>query len=104
MFYFNYIFAFLGCKYPVLRKVIESFGYVETDDETEWVLFWTDASVSAERLKRMKSYQRINHFPGMSEITRKDNLGRNMNRMKKLFPEDYAFIPNTWTLPREFVF
>ena len=51
----------------------------------------------------MKSFQRINHFPGMSEITRKDNLAKNMNRLKKLFPDDYLFIPNTWTLPREFV-
>ena len=92
----------LGCKYPVLRQVLASFGYVETDDETDWVLFWTDTGVSAERLKRMKSFQRINHFPGMSEITRKDNLARNMNRLKKLYPEDYAFIPSTWTLPREF--
>lgn len=50
----------------------------------------------------MRSYQRINHFPAMIEITRKDNLARNMNRMKKLFPEEYSFIPNTWVLPREF--
>ena len=51
----------------------------------------------------MKSFQRINHFPGMSEITRKDNLAKNMNRLKKMYPDDYAFIPNTWTLPREFL-
>ena len=96
-------FNCLGCKYPVLRRVISSFGFVETDDETDWILFWTDSGVSAERLKHMKSFQRINHFPGMSEITRKDNLAKNMNRLKKLFPDDYLFIPNTWTLPREFI-
>jgi tubulin polyglutamylase TTLL6/13 len=38
----------------------------------------------------------------MSEITRKDCLGRNMNRMKKLFPEEYKFVPNTWILPHEY--
>ena len=48
---------FIGCKYGVLRKVIKSFHWVETDDDKDWNLFWTDTGVSAERLKRMSSYQ-----------------------------------------------
>jgi tubulin polyglutamylase TTLL6/13 len=92
------------CQYPVLRDVIKSFGWEETDDETDWILFWTDCSVCADRVKRLKSYQKINHFPGTSEITRKDNLGRNMNRIKDLFPKEYSFIPRTWVLPHEFFF
>ena len=47
----------LGCKYAVLRKVIKSFHWVETDDDREWNVFWTDSSVCADRLKRMSSYQ-----------------------------------------------
>lgn len=49
------------------------------------------------------SVQRINHFPGMYELARKDNLGKNLTRMAKLFPEDYAFFPRTWILPQEYV-
>lgn len=48
--------------------------------------------------------QKINHFPGMSEICRKDLLARNMNRMQKLFPKDYNIFPKTWCLPAEWVF
>uniref|UniRef100_A0A8C5K8C9 Tubulin tyrosine ligase-like family, member 6 n=1 Tax=Jaculus jaculus TaxID=51337 RepID=A0A8C5K8C9_JACJA len=47
----------------------------------------------------MKSYQKINHFPGMSEICRKDLLARNMSRMLKIFPKDFHFFPRTWCLP-----
>jgi len=47
--------------------------------------------------------QKINHFPGMSEICRKDLLARNMNRMVKLFPKDYNIFPRTWCLPAESV-
>ena len=36
-------FIFLGCKYAVLRKVIKSFHWVETDDDREWNVFWTDS-------------------------------------------------------------
>ncbi|KAE8283908.1 Tubulin polyglutamylase ttll6 [Larimichthys crocea] len=50
----------------------------------------------------MKRYQKINHFPGMSEICRKDLLARNMNRMLKLFPKDYNIFPRTWCLPADY--
>lgn len=49
------------------------------------------------------SLQKINHFPGMIEICRKDLLARNMNRMLKLFPKDYNIFPKTWCLPAESV-
>ncbi|XP_029312947.1 tubulin polyglutamylase ttll6 isoform X2 [Cottoperca gobio] len=45
---------------------------------------------------------KINHFPGMSEICRKDLLARNMNRMLKLFPKDYNIFPRTWCLPADY--
>lgn len=47
------------------------------------------------------SVQKINHFPGMGEICRKDLLGRNLTRMKKLFPKEYNIFPRTWVMPAE---
>ncbi|KAK4471968.1 hypothetical protein MN116_005346 [Schistosoma mekongi] len=49
----------------------------------------------------MKQWQKINHFPGMSEICRKDSLARNLNRMIRLFPKDYNIFPKTWCLPSD---
>lgn len=47
----------------------------------------TDYSVSLERAVEMRRFQIVNHFPGMNEICRKDLLARNLNRMKRVFPE-----------------
>jgi tubulin polyglutamylase TTLL6/13 len=38
----------------------------------------------------------------MSEITRKDTLGRNLKRLQKNFPENYNYFPKTFTLPSDF--
>uniref|UniRef100_A0A663MSY8 Tubulin tyrosine ligase like 6 n=1 Tax=Athene cunicularia TaxID=194338 RepID=A0A663MSY8_ATHCN len=47
-------------------------------------------------------FQKINHFPGMIEICRKDLLARNLNRMLRLFPKEYNIFPRTWCLPADY--
>ncbi|XP_073977958.1 tubulin polyglutamylase ttll6-like isoform X3 [Rhodnius prolixus] len=89
----------MNCRYEIVRDVAESFGMKEASDG--WNVYWTDMSVNHDRCKEMKRYQRVNHFPGMLEICRKDLLARNLNRMLKLFPSDYNFYPRSWCLPTE---
>ncbi|XP_033750294.1 tubulin polyglutamylase TTLL13-like isoform X1 [Pecten maximus] len=96
-----YYICLANCKYDVVRKVSRKFGFKEVGEDEDWTLYWTDYSVALERVMDMKKYQKINHFPGMSEICRKDMLARNMNRMLKLFPKDYNVFPKTWCLPAD---
>ncbi|KAF5403738.1 hypothetical protein PHET_02776 [Paragonimus heterotremus] len=98
----QYTINLSNCKYESVRRVARRFGFreVEEDDE-DWNLYWTDYSVSLDRVFVMKTWQKINHFPGMSELCRKDSLARNLNRMSKAFPKDYAIFPKTWCLPSE---
>ena len=111
-----------------MRRVSRRFGFRPVGDEEEWTVYWIDTSVVMERVMNMKRYQvhgllsppllhtltpppstlptiflsqKINHFPGMVEICRKDLLARNMTRMLKLFPKDYNCFPRTWCLPAE---
>ena len=130
-----------------VRRAAQQYGLREGGESDDWTLYWTDFSVSLERVMEMKSYQvsgselvlsvsvtsalwgptlmtdpkgelmgapvgpivhdfqlplqKINHFPGMSEICRKDLLARNMSRMLKMFPKDFHFFPRTWCLPAE---
>ncbi|XP_028027681.1 tubulin polyglutamylase TTLL13-like [Bombyx mandarina] len=91
-----------NCRYESIRKVASAFGMREVSEEDAWNFYWTDMSVSVERAKEMKRFQRINHYPGMLEICRKDLLARNLNRMQKIYPKDYNFFPKTWCLPADF--
>jgi tubulin polyglutamylase TTLL6/13 len=50
----------------------------------------------------MQPYQRINHFPGMYQLARKNNLGRNLMRLKKHYGREYNFFPKTYLLPTEY--
>ncbi|KFO34938.1 Tubulin polyglutamylase TTLL6 [Fukomys damarensis] len=84
-----------------VRRAAQQYGLREGGEHDDWTLCWTDYSLSLERVMEMKSYQKINHFPGMSEICRKDLLARNLSRMLKMFPRDFHFFPRTWCLPAD---
>jgi tubulin polyglutamylase TTLL6/13 len=90
-----------NCKYDCVRRVAKRFGMRIVNDEDDWTIYWTDMALP-ERVGDIKSFQKVNHFPGMNEICRKDLLARNMNRMLKLFPREYNCFPQTWTLPADY--
>lgn len=70
-------------KYYVVRYVAKKlFNMKLSSDESEdWDLQWVDTAVHSEKLYRMKPYQRVNHFPGMYALSRKNNLAMNLRRM-----------------------
>jgi Tubulin-tyrosine ligase family. len=51
--------------------------------------------VTTEKLSKMKITQKINHFPGMYQIARKNCMALNLNKLRKIFPKDYNFYPST---------
>ncbi|KAF5927294.1 tubulin polyglutamylase TTLL13 [Diceros bicornis minor] len=91
-----------NCKYESVRQAAQMCGLKEVGEDEEWTVYWTDCSVSLERVMDMKRFQKINHFPGMTEICRKDLLARNLNRMQKLYPTEYNIFPHTWCLPADY--
>jgi hypothetical protein len=89
------------CTPQVLRDVAETLGYsiIEEEDSDDWDLCWTDLSVSIERVSRLKTFQRLNHFPAMLEICRKAALSRHIARMAARCGRDYNFYPSSLILP-----
>ena len=80
----------------------KSFYYTLSWDPSEdWDLCWMDTGVTPQFVTKMKSYQKINHFPNMCCISRKNNLGNNLLKMRKEFKVDYGFFPQTWVLPSQ---
>eukprot|EP01028_Stygiella_incarcerata_P011685 TRINITY_DN671_c0_g1_i4.p1 TRINITY_DN671_c0_g1~~TRINITY_DN671_c0_g1_i4.p1 ORF type:complete len:1033 (+),score=295.74 TRINITY_DN671_c0_g1_i4:390-3101(+) len=70
-----------------------------------WNVWWTWKRPSKPRFEDMIIFQRLNHFPQAFEMTRKDNLKRNIQRYSRLPGSTgsyFSIIPPTYTLPREY--
>nr|CAH8862087.1 unnamed protein product [Trichobilharzia regenti] len=91
-------------RYDIVRQCVKEAGFtvVESDDLNDAYLIWSDNFLPLEKLMSLKPYQRVNHFPGMIEICRKDFLAKNFAKMQKVEPNEYNFMPNTWVLPQEY--
>lgn len=72
-----------------------------THKEADWDIIWIDSDFTIDRLKGMKPYQKINHFPGMTIISLKNNLAKYLKLMQKVMPTDFTFFPKTWIFPSE---
>ena len=89
-------------RYDVVKRVAEALNYSTTVENNDSFIIWSDCMITAERCAELKPYQRINHFPGMGEIARKDCLARNLQKMQKCYSDDYDFFPKTWNLPADY--
>eukprot|EP01022_Parablepharisma_sp_SALTPOND_P029179 TRINITY_DN72748_c0_g1_i1.p1 TRINITY_DN72748_c0_g1~~TRINITY_DN72748_c0_g1_i1.p1 ORF type:complete len:639 (+),score=97.27 TRINITY_DN72748_c0_g1_i1:132-2048(+) len=91
-------------QYEVVKEVLEkNFAAKLLFDEAspEWDLLWLDTGITSAVVSKLKPYQKVNHFYGMSCLSRKNYLGKNMMRIRKMLPLEYDFIPQTWLLPAE---
>ncbi|XP_008406269.1 tubulin polyglutamylase TTLL7 isoform X3 [Poecilia reticulata] len=92
-----------GTKYEIVRIVTREMDFIKARDDDETAnLIWNDSAVQHEKIVELRNYQRINHFPGMGEICRKDCLARNMSKMIRCQPHEYNFTPRTWIFPAEY--
>ena len=44
-------------KYECVRRVGKKLGFKEVEENEDWTLFWTDTSVSIDRVNQMKKWQ-----------------------------------------------
>lgn len=91
-----------GQKYRVVSEIAKELQWKLTNEHNLWNIYWTDSIMGVSFCLTMHRFQKINHFPGMMEISRKDKLARNLNRMLKVFPDDYHFFPKTWVFPANY--
>jgi tubulin polyglutamylase TTLL7 len=113
---------FLFLKYTLVRQAADVFGFsINPDGDFTSNLLWNDTFISMDIVSALKPYQKVNHFPTMSEISRKDLLARNFDkyntfqsniffilifficyRLSRNLPDEYNFTPKTWILPNEY--
>ena len=71
-------------QYPIVEQVAEELGWV-VQKETgvgDWDVWWTDRQIDANTFFRMKLHQKINHFPGIYILARKNLFGLGLMAMK----------------------
>ena len=66
-----------GTKYEIIYKISdESFNWTVSKEienkKEDWNIAWKDTYINEDDLRRMLPYQKINHFPGSSQLGRKN--------------------------------
>jgi len=86
---------------PLVRDTFLANGFRPTTQE-DWLMNWSGPRMRENIYKMMHEFQRVNHFPGSTELTRKDRLWENFSRTATAIGEDtYDFVPDTFVLPAE---
>ncbi|KAF2347635.1 Tubulin-tyrosine ligase/Tubulin polyglutamylase, partial [Trinorchestia longiramus] len=85
----------------IIRKTVANSGYKMTKRTILWSGTW-GKHMKSTCYKSVKSYQKVNHFPGTFQIGRKDKLWNNFLRLQSKFgKEEFGFMPKTFVLPAE---
>ncbi|CAL1155247.1 unnamed protein product, partial [Cladocopium goreaui] len=95
---------FVQCKPQIVRDTIRLVGWRECDaGDDNWDVAWGDTTAALFRgVQQLKPFQRVNHFPLMQIICRKDLLAQHLQTIRQLCPhgtEEFSFFPETWVLP-----
>lgn len=48
---------------------------------------WTDQALSLAEVRGQPQGARVNHFPEIRQLTRKDKMARNLNALRAYFPK-----------------
>lgn len=88
-------------QYEILEEIVKELKW-ESDDFEKPDIIWQDSALNPIALSQLNPYQRINHFPGMYAISRKDYLARHLKAMEQLHKSEFNFFPETWVLPQEY--
>lgn len=96
-------YRFQNCETRLLRRILNSHGLTEVDEGKSFSLLWTGIHVKTDVLRALLPHQRVNHFPRSSELTRKDRLYKNIEKMQHLRGfKPFDIVPQSFMLPMEY--
>ncbi|KAM8921316.1 tubulin polyglutamylase TTLL5 [Pelodytes ibericus] len=88
----------------LIRSILSAHGFQEVNaNSNSFNLMWTGSHVKPNLLMDFTSFQKVNHFPRSYELTRKDRLYKNIQRMQqKHGVRNFNLLPHTYLLPSEY--
>ena len=71
-------------QYPIVEEIGEELGWLiqRKEGTGNWDIWWTDREIHPDTLIKMHFHQKINHYPGMEVLARKNLLGLNLMAMR----------------------
>ncbi|KAL1770437.1 putative tubulin polyglutamylase TTLL2 [Sigmodon hispidus] len=91
----------------VVQSVLLERGWDKFDEQhqdmEDWNLYWRNSSFRMAEHVNVKPWQRLNHHPGTTTLTRKDCLAKHLAHMRRLYGETlYEFTPLTFIIPNDY--
>nr|XP_020649506.1 tubulin polyglutamylase TTLL5 isoform X3 [Pogona vitticeps] len=88
----------------LVRSILSAHGFREVHPSSnEYNLMWTGSHLKPYVLRTLTDIQKVNHFPRSYELTRKDRLYKNINRMQQTYGfKTFHVLPQTFILPAEY--
>ncbi|KAK7806866.1 hypothetical protein U0070_026758 [Myodes glareolus] len=92
----------------VVQSILLERGWDRFDaqhqDVEDWNLYWRTSSFRMAEHVNVKPWQRLNHHPGTTTLTRKDCLAKSLAHLRRLHGESlYEFMPPTFIMPRDYI-
>jgi len=101
----GYWFRFFNADVKIIRYTFEDNGFRENNNvrNQDWLVMWSNNGFKSDIYQTLTRYQKVNHFPRSSELTRKDSMYARMARMQAMYGDKhFNFIPKTFILPKEY--
>lgn len=97
-------FKIVRTESRLVRGLLINHGFDEVHpNSNDFNLMWTGSHLNPYILRRFQDFQKVNHFPRSCELTRKDNLYKNIQRMQKAHGfKNFHIVPQTFVLPSEY--
>ncbi|XP_069360684.1 tubulin polyglutamylase TTLL5 isoform X1 [Maniola hyperantus] len=97
-------YKLVNTETKLLHRLLQAHGLQEAPtDAKDFNLMWAGLHPKPDVLRSLTPYQRVNHFPRSYELTRKDKLFKNIEKMQYFRGlKHFDFIPTTFLMPAEY--
>ncbi|XP_041703589.2 tubulin polyglutamylase TTLL5 isoform X1 [Coregonus clupeaformis] len=101
---YNLAFKIVRTESRLVRGLLTNHGFHEIHpNSNDFNLMWTGSHLKPYLLRSLQDFQKVNHFPRSYELTRKDRLYKNIQRMQQAHGfKNFHIIPQTFVLPSEY--
>ena len=101
---YHLTFKVVQADAKIVSQIFHAHGFHEVGpNNMDFNLMWTGSHPKPQAFKSMLPHQRVNHFPRSYELTRKDRMYKNLERLQiAKGPKHFNFIPKSFMIPNEY--